>query len=351
MTKDRGENKPDIYGKPEYSDWSNSSDYKQFDRVNYKGAIYAARKANSGVNPFFDDGETWELIDGVAFEANDTMEVETVNGTLVSGRKVNASGGIGSNVTSKGLNIYGMKASKNSYGVVKIGDGINIDDGVISADVAQVDYASKSNAGIIQLGDGLKLENASGLASVDYGTGLDMVNGKVSGKIASVNSVGVVKPDGDTITIDDDGMIVATPYTPPIASASALGNVKIGSGISVTDDGTISVSGGSGDFEKVNITIKNSGFDVKVFKKSNRACVFIGVPILSLYDVITIAKNLPIPKIFSYVDISQIFISQFPNLSYEGWFQISNTGELNAYVTGVNVGINISSTVYFEYEI
>lgn len=61
--------------------------------------------------------------------------------------------------------------------------------------------------------------------------------------IATTSTAGIVKPDGTTITIDEDGTLHgATSYNLPTASATVLGGVKIGSGINVQPDGTISVT-------------------------------------------------------------------------------------------------------------
>lgn len=66
-------------------------------------------------------------------------------------------------------------------------------------------------------------------------------------KPATNSSLGGVKPDGTTITITDDGTISSTgggggsEYTLPIASSDTLGGVKIGDGIDIDSDGKISV--------------------------------------------------------------------------------------------------------------
>lgn len=135
MAKDRGENKSDVFGLPDYAEWESGVDYKQYDRVSYNGAIYAAKKKNTNVNPFFDDGSTWELIYGYAFEDNDTMEVEEVNGMLISGRKINTSHGVTHSVNASGINISGVTASNEVYGVVKTKEGISNTDGVIDTNI------------------------------------------------------------------------------------------------------------------------------------------------------------------------------------------------------------------------
>jgi hypothetical protein len=71
---------------------------------------------------------------------------------------------------------------------------------------------------------------------------------------ATTYSPGFVKIDGSTITINSNGVISAvggggsgSGYVLPPASATTLGGVKVGSGLSVTADGTLSAtSGGSG---------------------------------------------------------------------------------------------------------
>lgn len=64
-----------------------------------------------------------------------------------------------------------------------------------------------------------------------------------SPSIATTSKAGIVKPDGTTITVAADGTISgASTYTLPTASASSLGGVKVGNGLSVTDDGTLSAA-------------------------------------------------------------------------------------------------------------
>ena len=61
--------------------------------------------------------------------------------------------------------------------------------------------------------------------------------------IATTTTAGIVKPDGTTITVDEDGTLHgASTYNLPTASATVLGGVKIGSGVNVQPDGTISVT-------------------------------------------------------------------------------------------------------------
>lgn len=68
---------------------------------------------------------------------------------------------------------------------------------------------------------------------------------------ATTTSPGLVKVDGTTITINSAGVLSSTGggggggYTLPVASASTLGGIKVGSGLSVTADGTLSATSSS----------------------------------------------------------------------------------------------------------
>ncbi len=78
-------------------------------------------------------------------------------------------------------------------------------------------------------------------------------------KIAKVTEEGTTYINvNDEYKIASDGTITPIepePQTLPIATASVLGGVKIGSGINVTEDGTISVTGGTQHLYKHNVKI------------------------------------------------------------------------------------------------
>lgn len=58
--------------------------------------------------------------------------------------------------------------------------------------------------------------------------------------IANANTLGVVKPDGTTITVDTDGtMHGVSAYELPVATNASLGGVKVGNNLTVAEDGTI----------------------------------------------------------------------------------------------------------------
>ena len=72
-------------------------------------------------------------------------------------------------------------------------------------------------------------------------SGGSLPSGGTTGQVLTKNS----NADGDAGWKDSSG----GSYTLPVASSTTLGGVKIGSGISVGDDGTISASGGNGEKE------------------------------------------------------------------------------------------------------
>lgn len=60
---------------------------------------------------------------------------------------------------------------------------------------------------------------------------------------ATANTLGVVKPDNDTITIDSNGVLTATAQMPGVATTSTVGVVKPdGSTITVDGDGTLTAT-------------------------------------------------------------------------------------------------------------
>lgn len=68
--------------------------------------------------------------------------------------------------------------------------------------------------------------------------------------IATASDVGVVKPDGTTITIDNDGTLHgSSTYTLPTASTTTLGGVKVdGTTITIDANGVISSQGGGSTY-------------------------------------------------------------------------------------------------------
>ena len=91
-----------------------------------------------------------------------------------------------------------------------------------------------------RLSDALTLDNEGNLTisgKFSSANGYDFSNA-----IASSTALGAIKI-GDNLSISEDGTLSANvgEYTLPVATADTLGGVKIGDNITVTDDGTISV--------------------------------------------------------------------------------------------------------------
>lgn len=73
---------------------------------------------------------------------------------------------------------------------------------------------------------------------------ISVLNNKT--KPATSSTLGLVKPDGTTITVTEDGTISAnSSYTLPTASTTQLGGVKVdGTSVTINSDGVISAAGG-----------------------------------------------------------------------------------------------------------
>ena len=73
--------------------------------------------------------------------------------------------------------------------------------------------------------------------------------------VATTSTAGIVKPDGTTITVDEDGTLHgATSYNLPTASATVLGGVKVGENLTITEDGILSATGGGSDLSNIKDT-------------------------------------------------------------------------------------------------
>ena len=83
--------------------------------------------------------------------------------------------------------------------------------------------------------------------------------------VATTSTVGVVKPDGSTITVDGNGTLTATAQMPGVATTSSVGVVQPdGRTITITADGVISAigsGGGSGSISSVVGEIKWFAFN------------------------------------------------------------------------------------------
>lgn len=147
---------------------------------------------------------------------------------------------------------------------------------------------AKGNGGAVKVS--ASAINGGTAIHVNKSEGVNTVNAD----IATAGSLGVVKPDGDSVTVDEDGTIHATPYALPVASAEVLGGVKVGAGLNVNESGVLSASGGD-DWVKLDVVATSDyGFTGEVYKKgnilkicaANRGNTTLGVNYASLTTVI-----------------------------------------------------------------
>ena len=113
------------------------------------------------------------------------------------------------------------KATDSTYGLVKIGDNITVNEGVIS-----IPDASDTQKGVVQIGDNITVNN-----------------GTISVPVAGNTKLGVVKA-GKNITIDTDGTLNNTyEYTLPLMTTTLRGGAKLRDG---TTEGDVQLSSTEG---------------------------------------------------------------------------------------------------------
>jgi hypothetical protein len=145
-----------------------------------------------------------------------------------------------------------ISATSSVAGVVKIGEGIAVTNGVISVDTSNLPSATTSSLGVVQIGTGLSVTNGivslntsslpnatiSSLGVMQVGTGLSVTNGIVSlnAPNATTSSKGIIQGGANT-SITNGVLDVVL----PVGSSSQKGILQVGTGFSVVD-GVVSVS-------------------------------------------------------------------------------------------------------------
>ena len=122
--------------------------------------------------------------------------------------------------------IYVKDGSLTDAGVVQIGSGITVEDGVISTDIGLLTPATTSVLGGV-------IVPVSSNVEVD-------VAGNISVPIATSSTLGVVKV-GSGLSVDGSGVLSFSSASLPVATETVLGCVKEGSGVTIQIDGTIDV--------------------------------------------------------------------------------------------------------------
>jgi hypothetical protein len=142
--------------------------------------------------------------------------------------------------------VTAQTATSNVAGVVKIGTGLTIIDGTVSAPVYTLPIADGNILGGIKVGARLSI-NAQGVLSADPGA--------YSLPIAQASVLGGVKV-GTGLSIDPTTGVLSsaiTQYTLPTATDTVLGGVKVGSRLTITD-GVLSA-----DLQVGNVSALNNG--------------------------------------------------------------------------------------------
>ena len=187
---------------------------------------------------------------GVATAPNGGLSVNATTGS--KGLQINAGDGLQIQNNAIALKYYEGR-SDTTAGISLKTDGtpcVNLGAGLRNAsdaghDVIALSTPSADSLGGIKIGDGITVAD-DGTASVRVGNGLTFDDNKNVALAAHPISEGMLLPGtGVKITRDSSTKALTvtatgTDYTLPTASANTLGGVKVGSGITVTSDGTIS---------------------------------------------------------------------------------------------------------------
>jgi hypothetical protein len=142
--------------------------------------------------------------------------------------------------------VTAQPATRNDPGVVKIGTGLNITDGVVSAPIYTLPIADGNILGGIKVGARLSI-NAQGVLSADPG-GYTL-------PIAQAGVLGGVKV-GTGLSINPTTGVLSsaiTQYTLPTAAAETLGGIKVGARLTI-DNGVLSA-----DIQVDNVAALNNG--------------------------------------------------------------------------------------------
>lgn len=188
---------------------------------------------------------------GINVTGDGTISVNVPNATGATAGLVK----LGSNIVIDGGGAISIPtASPTVAGVVKVGAGLTIDGNGYLA-LSTTALATTSTPGLVRIGTGLLVSN--GIVSIDtsnlpaasksskgavrIGANIDVSGGLISVPVASSTTSGVVKIDSGKLFIDGSGFLNINSSL-AFATSSQTGLVRIGSNISVNAQGYISVS-------------------------------------------------------------------------------------------------------------
>ena len=122
--------------------------------------------------------------------------------------------------------LYAKRASDIDYGVVKIGAGIAVDDGVISIALDEQPLATTTTLGTVKV-------PTSGHLAVD-------VAGNLTAPVATAGAAGVVQV-GSGLAVNGAGLLSVDTSILPVATTTTKGAVQVGSGLAVNGAGVLSI--------------------------------------------------------------------------------------------------------------
>ena len=170
-----------------------------------------------------------------------TININDINGTNVNGTNVSGTT-VKGNTISAGTYTNLPTASTTTFGVMKVGNGLNVTNGVVSVASVDGDYVNATG------------DTMSGKLSITNG-GLDVsgntnINGTLSATSINTPNLSITNVSGTTVK---GATVSATTYNNlPTATTTNFGVVKVGSGINVSN-GSISVDD---EYENVIETVK-----------------------------------------------------------------------------------------------
>lgn len=169
--------------------------------------------------------------------------------------------GYGLQITNGVLSADPLLATNTTAGIVKIGSGLSVTNGVVSFDPANLPVASASTKGVCQIGEGLSVTGGvvsfnvansaiwgttsqKGILQVSTGGGLSVASGVISYDaaqlpVASSTVFGVAKT-GTGLT-STGGVISIDAANLPLATTGTRGAIKVGSNLVVDGAGTLNV--------------------------------------------------------------------------------------------------------------
>ena len=181
--------------------------------------------------------------DNVGVEADGTISVPVGTTSVKGVLQVGTGLAVADGVVSANIG----DATTSAKGLVQIGDNIDVSNGEIS-----VPKATTSSLGVVSIGSGFSVDSAgevtvdaiadattSTKGVVQVGDNIDVSSGVISVPLATASTPGVVSV-GAGLSVDSSGVLSAAGYTLPTASATVLGGVKVGSNLSIDGSGVLS---------------------------------------------------------------------------------------------------------------